>query len=301
MNLRFLEYFQVLARYQHYAKAAEELGIAQSSLSHAMNCLEQELDAVLFEKQGRNIVLTYQGEQYLQYVQTALQILKTGQDQLRRTSSGIISIGFVSSVRTFILDVIAEFQKIPEYSDCQFQLYEGITENLIQDLHRGELQFVVASRAVDDAGLVSEVLLDQELVILDSLQDPILKQDRITMSELAGVPMVLHTRSSGMRRVTDALFEVYGCRPLVAGEASEDAVIAQMVAMSIGAALVTDSREIRRFAGISINKLEIPENHRQIYLTRKKGQVLPAAAAAFLRMLEQSHEKAEYGLRFIEK
>ena len=43
MNLNYLRYFRVLAKMEHYTKAAEELAITQPSLSHAMSTLEKEL------------------------------------------------------------------------------------------------------------------------------------------------------------------------------------------------------------------------------------------------------------------
>ena len=41
MNLNYLRYFRVLAKMEHYTKAAEELAITQPSLSHAMSTLEK--------------------------------------------------------------------------------------------------------------------------------------------------------------------------------------------------------------------------------------------------------------------
>ena len=52
MNLNQLYYFQVLAKHEHYTNAAEELHIAQPTLSKAMASLEEELGAYLFEKKG---------------------------------------------------------------------------------------------------------------------------------------------------------------------------------------------------------------------------------------------------------
>ena len=62
MNLNYLRYFRVLAKMEHYTKAAEELAITQPSLSHAMSTLEKELGTYLFEKDGRNIKLTKYGK-----------------------------------------------------------------------------------------------------------------------------------------------------------------------------------------------------------------------------------------------
>ena len=58
MTLNQLEYFQKVATLQHFRQAAELLKISQPSLSRSMSLLEEELGLMLFEHQGRNVVLT---------------------------------------------------------------------------------------------------------------------------------------------------------------------------------------------------------------------------------------------------
>ena len=62
MNLNQLQYFKILAQEEHYTRAAQMLSITQPSLSHAIAQLEEELGTRLFEKKGRNIVLTRYGK-----------------------------------------------------------------------------------------------------------------------------------------------------------------------------------------------------------------------------------------------
>lgn len=154
-----------------------------------------------------------------------------------------------------------------EDGKCQFLLYEGATDALIQNLQRGNVPFIVASRAESEIGLLSTILFEQKLYLIDSAEKPFFSEKKLSLPMLAGKPMILHTVSSGMRSVTDGLFESCGCRPFVVGEASEDAVIAQMADMGV----VTDSVEIRRMPGIRMIDLDLREHPRYIYLTRKKG------------------------------
>ena len=64
LNLYHLRYFVTLAHLEHYTKAAEELMITQPSLSHAIALLGKELGVSLFEKEGRNEVLTKYGKMF---------------------------------------------------------------------------------------------------------------------------------------------------------------------------------------------------------------------------------------------
>lgn len=291
MNLKYLMYFQTLAHCEHYGRASEELGVAQPSLSHAVDCLEKELGCYLFEKKGRNVVLTRQGRQYLTYVDNALRLLDDGANQLRKTSSGVIEIGFVSSVRQPLLSVIRKFQKDSAHQNCKFSLYEQTTAQLFSSLSHSRLDFILASSPGEDENFCTEPILQQEIVVIDSVATPHIAESPVTLQELIGQPFILHTLDAGMRKVIDKLFERCGRRPLVMCEASEDNAIVAMVAMGMGVALVTDSEDVRKEA-VRLLILEDPYNYRHIYLTTRKGQRFTPAADKFLAFLRKELQKS---------
>lgn len=67
MELRQLRTFRVVAERLHFTQAAEELHLAQSSVSAQIRLLEEELGVALFDRIGRRILLTEAGETLLQY------------------------------------------------------------------------------------------------------------------------------------------------------------------------------------------------------------------------------------------
>lgn len=88
MNLYHLRYFATLAHLEHYTKAAEILSITQPSLSHAIASLEKELGVKLFEKEGRNVVLTKCGQAFLIDVEQALDMIDSSVNKLQMTGRG---------------------------------------------------------------------------------------------------------------------------------------------------------------------------------------------------------------------
>ena len=58
MNIRELRYFTSMSYTQHYQHTADIFNVSQPAVSRAIAALENELGAPLFEKQGRNVVLT---------------------------------------------------------------------------------------------------------------------------------------------------------------------------------------------------------------------------------------------------
>ena len=97
MNLYHLRYFVTLAHLEHYTKAAKQLSITQPSLSHAIASLEEELNVRLFEKDGRNVVLTRWGKIFLEDVEDILAHLDSSVANLKMTGSGngVIDIGCI--------------------------------------------------------------------------------------------------------------------------------------------------------------------------------------------------------------
>ena len=72
LNFTSLMYFQKAAELEHLTKAAQALHIAQPALSRTIKGLEEELNTILFEHQGRNIRLTRDGHILLKHSQNFL-------------------------------------------------------------------------------------------------------------------------------------------------------------------------------------------------------------------------------------
>ena len=102
MNLYQLRYFVTLAKFQHYMKASEQLCITQPSLSHAISALEKELGIKLFEKDGRNVILTKCGKSFLKDAEHTLQLLDSSVERLKSSAqgNGRLDIGLLPTLGT---------------------------------------------------------------------------------------------------------------------------------------------------------------------------------------------------------
>ena len=102
MNLQHIEYFVELSHTHNYVISAEHLHITQPSLTYAISQLEQELGVKLFEKRGRNNVLTQYGKIFLFHAEATLRTLDTGIRAVKDRAQGAVTIrlGFFSYLRT---------------------------------------------------------------------------------------------------------------------------------------------------------------------------------------------------------
>lgn len=146
MELRHLRYFAVLARELHFARAAEQLGITQPTLSRTIQHLEKELGVHLFSRENKwNISLTEAGRTLLAETEKILPKLDDAMTRTRAVGSGIcgrLTVGAISSMigHPAFIDALAQMQK---------NVPRAVIE--IVDSTSGELQEMLAERSVDVA------------------------------------------------------------------------------------------------------------------------------------------------------
>src|SRR4051794_1155111 len=96
MEIRQLRYAEAVARHRHFTRAAEELHIAQSALSHQIRRLEAELGTELFARTSRSVVPTEAGEAVAARARRVLAEVdgvREEVDDLRGLVKGTVSIG----------------------------------------------------------------------------------------------------------------------------------------------------------------------------------------------------------------
>lgn len=284
MNLHQLVYFRALAKLEHYTKAAEKLEISQPTLSNAISSLERELGAFLFEKQGRNVVLTRHGRIYLEYVDAALEILGKGKCELERLNSsgkGHVNLAFISAVGAFLVPkLISNFLREPQYANITFSCHEGNTKELLQGLKEEHYDLVMCSKRDNETSLEFIPVYEQRIVVLMPLDHRLAKKNSVNLGDIAGDLFIMHTHDSGMRAVVSQLFEKAGVTPTISCEVEEDHTIAGLVEAKLGIALVSESPNIRN-ANVAIIPLVSPEHKRYLYLATVKNRPQPPAVHLF--------------------
>ena len=88
MEIRHLKYFVSAAAHLNFTKAAQECFVVQSAMTQQIAALEKELGTALFERRGRSLVLTAEGEVFLTEAKKILEELDAAVDLTRSVSSG---------------------------------------------------------------------------------------------------------------------------------------------------------------------------------------------------------------------
>ena len=116
-SLNGLRAFEAAARHLSFTKAAQELNVTQTAVSHQIRRLEEELGLRLFVRQSRALTLTPQPADYLPNIRAAFQDLRTATDRLLRTGNDrVLTISTLTSLAVkWLLPRLSTFQeKHPE-------------------------------------------------------------------------------------------------------------------------------------------------------------------------------------------
>ena len=151
-DLRQLECFCAVARLGSFTRAAEELGVAQSSVSEQIAKLEQGLSSVLFERLTRRIELTPAGEALLPRAQAMLQdaaALPQYLETVRTESGGVLRVGVIPTVLPYFLaprlsDFVEKFPGIDLHlRECDYcndrYVFERRLREVVRDCCCGEV------------------------------------------------------------------------------------------------------------------------------------------------------------------
>ena len=271
MNLTHLRYFAELARTHHYTRAAQNLCITQPSLSHAIFKMEEELGVPLFEKNGKNTVLTVFGEQFLSSVENSLKTLDDGIDFLQRTArgEGLIRLGLVRPLGVdFIPSLARRFLDLHPDHDIHFSL----------NAHHYDLIF--CSHPQKENGLTFKTVHRENLVLIVPQNHELARFDSVNLEQTLPYPYVYFAESSGIRYEVDKMFQVLEKRPRIAYEIVEDQVTAGLVAHGFGIAIVP---EMELLSSLNVKVIEIlhPVVKRNIYMVSSDQFYMPPVVRNF--------------------
>ena len=283
MNLDYLRYFVKLAELQHYTKAAEVLCISQPSLSHAVRQMEAELGVQLFEKKGRNTVLTRFGEEFLDTARRTLATLDEGVASLKRSArgEGLIRLGFLRVLGIdFIPRLAAEFIKENPEKNIQFTFHTERTEPLLEGLSDRAFDLVFCSAPKPELNMTAIPVHEQKLVVIVPKGHPLAERKAVDLEETLSYPQIYFAKGSGIRNVIDILFENIEAKPQISCETEEDQVIAGLVAGGFGIAVVPYMNMLADL-NVSILEIEYPLYRREFFMVQSNDAYLSPAAAAF--------------------
>lgn len=292
MDLRQIRAFVTVAKERNFTRAAESLRLAQPAVSMAIGRLERELDLTLFNRMGKQVELTAEGEVFLGH---AVRILEdclaadTEMAELKGLVRGEVRIGIPPMMSSYYFPrVIRDFRS--RYPNLQLSVLGEGAARIQRMIASGEIDMGVVAGSKVPEGLQCRRFLREEIVACVPVGHPLAKRRNLRLDELLAEPLILFKKGYYMRELTDELMRGQPREPQVVFETNLFSLVRSLVREGVGVStllrmVVADEPQI---AAVSFD----PPLYLDLHIAWKSDGYLSRANRAFVDfLLEQVGEE----------
>lgn len=236
MDLRQLRYFVGIVQAGSLSRAADQLHVAQSAISHHLASLESELDKQLVTRGPKGIVLTEAGSILYRHAEAILRHLESAKQETKsalNVPSGRVSVAFPA-----ILAPILSFELFMRVQTLypQIALHVGDTNSwlLRERLVNGRLDIAMLYLAQSERGLAVEPLVSEELFLLTADPDP----SPIRIADVVQRPLLVGGPGGSARRIFDEALTKHGLTVTPVAEIDTMSTLLRAIAAGKGDAIM---------------------------------------------------------------
>ncbi|MFF1478134.1 LysR family transcriptional regulator [Streptomyces sp. NPDC058301] len=277
MDLHALTQFLTVARLQHLSRAAEELHVAQPSLSRTIARLESELGSPLFDRGGR-LRLNDTGRLFRGYVERALGELEAGRRAVAEApGKGLGTVRLASETFLTFTAPLAAYKRA--HPSAEVELHQMPAADMARHLRAQRIDLCVASQPISTEGLESAPLLDEAVWVATSLDHPLAGRTSVSIEELADQPFITARSGHWQRRLLDRLFGGRCLTPKIVCEGDEPSAIAELISAGLGIGLIPAiARQAASHAPVAWIAVDSPDCRRTLTLHWRADSHLSSAA-----------------------
>ena len=207
MELRQLKYFVQLSKTLNFSTAARELFITQSTLSHQILQLENELGQPLFHRNSHEVMLTEAGQTLLPLAQQTINaadncLLRL--DELKNLMSGELNIGVTFSFACIMAETLTAFLR--RYPHVKVNVSQSNMADLLKRLENHEFDFVLAFKPLEsNPRIESRVLFSHQLTAVVNDHHALASRTSLTLEELQNYDLALPLRGTRARNTFERI------------------------------------------------------------------------------------------------
>ena len=261
LTLKQLRYFEAVARFGHFGRAAAACAISQPALSMQVMEMEQILGTSLFNRGARQVRLTNFGEAFALRVPEILRSVEELGDLARASQDrlvGRLRIGIIPTVAPYLLPgIIGNLTRLNASLDIHVR--ETTTPGLIRELLEGRLDTAIAALPVSETALTEVPLFTENFVLVRPGGDAGLPvPDQAKLREMR---LLLLEEGHCFRDQALSFCNMKASPPREVLDASSLSTLVQMVSAGMGVTLIPEMAVAveTRSAAVSIGRFEPPQ------------------------------------------
>jgi DNA-binding transcriptional LysR family regulator len=292
MDIRQLRYFITVAEHLNFTKAANQLYVAQSAISHQIADLEEQVGVKLFIRNKRSVQLTPAGAVFLKEAMEIVEKTSGAIEKAQQTDAGVIgslSIGFLSvHVRGFLPEVIKRFRLL--YPKVELHLNHYPSKMLKEALEEGELDIALTQPSglhrIEEIEI--QTVAKERYCIVMNKNHPLANHPKIRLADLATEPFIIHNRHDspiGSYDFIVHLCEQNGLTPRIVSQPRFVDTVPILVEAEMGISILPKSFEAVSSPSLRFIEIDGLEGHDFELVAAWKKKNLNPSISIFLEVL----------------
>ena len=257
MTITQLSTFLKIAEQNSFSAAADSLGYAQSTVTTQIKQLEEELGCQLFDRLGKTIVLTPQGEKLIAYAEKMLQLEREIHLEIsdEEEPTGVLKIGVSESLcYSRVPEALMKYRKEVPGIDIRLVF---ITHDTFPDmLQKGELDLVYTLNPYIEDDRLTMLYKKKETLSFYVSPDHPLVGKRIKEKDLADYPLLLTEHNCSFRHMLFEDLAKCGVEAKSLIETSSKEILKQFASNGLGVAFIPDMTATREVENGSLKRLD---------------------------------------------
>lgn len=285
MTLRHLRVFCAIAETGGATDAAEKLFVSQPSISVALRELEQYYGVRLFERLGRRLVITPEGERFYSYARHITKLFSELELGMKQPGVALaLRVGASITVGTRYMP------KIIKRYGAEVKLFIAPSDEIETGVVDGTLDCGIIEGAPHNPLIFSEKLFDDAIVPVCAPSHPFAVKQKVTAAEFSEQPLLLRERGSGTRELLENALTAMGFDidprwESVSTEALIEGVAGGFGISALPLGLVGSAVDSGMLATFTITDLSLS---RAILYIRHRDKFVGEALSAFERAAHES-------------
>lgn len=289
MDLLPLRYLRAVVRAGGFNRAAEREHVAQPAISKQIRRLEREVGAPLFQRAGRQSVLTPAGQLLYAYAERVFEgqaAVKAEIEGLASLTRGRVELSAVETLLDYLLPpALAELHR--RYPGLQVRIEMESTAVAIQRVLSYEDEFALVVLPLAHPDLTVTPLLREDVVLLVPPDDPWADRGRISLAEVARRNLLLSLPGYGLRAALEAAATQAGVALHPALELRSQQALIRLVELGVGLTFaprlcLNGLRE--RLVALTVHS---PALQREVGWICRRGWQLSPAARVLLELIDE--------------
>ncbi|MGG5462034.1 selenium metabolism-associated LysR family transcriptional regulator [Clostridium sp. B9] len=293
MNFRKLKIFFETAQCLNMTKVAKSMYISQPSISQAIAELESDLDVKLFDRIGKKLYLTHEGEIYFEYSRRILNLYEEANNTIKSNKSGQkgkIVIGASTTIGIYILpELIKEFNEA--YKNIEISLIIENTQIIEKLILENKVDIALVEGNVTSQEVEVESVGKDELVFIANPNNPIFSKESISLKDLENEKFIMREAGSGTREIVENYLKNRDCNYKVYMELGNTEAIVRIVEAGLGIACVSCKSIGERIEENSIKEICIDDVNikRDLYLIYHKDKFISKNMETFINEIKSTN------------